>query len=319
MRFLIIADPLTDLKPASDTGLSLLREALTCGHEVCWATPEDLCLDGNQLWVTATVLESCAPRALPIPLKEHGSMALDSFNGIWIRKDPPFDMGYLSLCWLLSLLEDRISIINSPATLMRYHEKLLPLEAWRAGAIKEEELVPTFLTTGEDLPRRPSFPDGPVISKPWFGYGGHDVEKWSSIEESLDSAFGPGEAFTILQPFLEEIHEQGDRRVLFVEGDYVGDFVRKPAAGSIRANMAQGGSVEQNDMTPQIRDLSERVGGFLKSIGVFLAGADFIGTKLTEINITAPTGFEALVDLGHENPSRIFLERAEAHAETFKR
>ena len=49
MRFLIVANELTELSPQTDTGLGMAREALSRGHEVTWATERDFTLDLGQL------------------------------------------------------------------------------------------------------------------------------------------------------------------------------------------------------------------------------------------------------------------------------
>lgn len=314
MKFLIIADPVESLTAETDSGLSMLREALRRGHDVSWATPKDLRLYQDDLHVRAARVGACDDEARPTLEKTDEGIRVETFDGVWIRKDPPFDLNYLSMCWLLALVEPTVPMINSPELLLRYHEKLLPHEATRAGLIKKDELVPTFMVTGEGhhIPR--DFPAGEIVSKPWFGYGGSEVEKWGSIQEALDAAYGPEEALTLFQPFLSQVIDSGDRRVIFINGEYAGDVVRIPQPGSIRANLVQGAKAERREMTAQEKDLTTRVGQFLKSIGIQLAGADYISGRLTEINITAPTGFEAIADLEQPNPSVKYLDLAESLA-----
>lgn len=311
MKILIIADPIPGLTASSDTGLSILREALLREHSVHWATDADLQLSRNRLWVRAAQVTSCAEGELPAIQPADKALALEHFDNVWIRKDPPFNPDYLSLCWLLSLEEKNIPMINPPSVLLRYHEKLLPYEALRAGYIQEAELVPSFMATGEQHTGPTDFPEGEIITKPWLGYGGRDVEKWNSIDEALQSSDGPDKHFTLFQPFLPQVMETGDRRVLFIDGEYAGDVVRLPPEGSIRANLVQGARAELREMTPQENELTKRIGKFLKSVGILLAGADYIDGLLTEINITAPTGFEAVAGLGQKNPRIKYVDLAE--------
>jgi len=319
MRFLIIADPIEKLIAASDTGLSVLREALARNHTVYWATSQDLQLYQNSLLVRTSRVSRCEPAKLPELQPQEEGVRIDSFDGVWIRKDPPFDPDYLSLCWLLALEEEKVPMLNPPSRLLRYHEKMLPFEALQQGFITEQEMIPTYLVSGEEHTIPNDFPAGPIISKPWFGYAGRDIEKWNSIQDALDSAYGPAEHYTLFQSFLARVTETGDRRVFFIDGEYCGDVLRLPQQGSILANLAQGGIAELRDMTAQEKDLTKRVGHFLKSIGILIAGADYIDGRLTEINITAPTGFEALATLGQANPSVQYLDLAEALAKEKKR
>lgn len=311
MKFLIVADPIEGLNPKGDTGLSMLREALVRGHDMFWTTDEDFRLDQNRLWVRASLIESCEEKALPRVLKYEENLPIEDFNGVWIRKDPPFKLRYLTLCWILSLEEHKISMINPPSKLLRYHEKLLPYEALRAGYIRKEELIPTYFVSGIPHQTRPDFSESKIISKPWFGYGGNDVLLWPSIDEAFRFTIQSGKGPNLFQPFIPTVKEKGDRRVLFIDGDYVGDVVRMPQKDSIRANLLQGGKPELREMSDHEKDMTRRIGEFLKSIGIFVAGADYIDEYLTEINITAPTGFEAVADLGQPNPRAQYMDLVE--------
>jgi len=311
MKFLIVSDPIPELSPKGDTGLSMLREALGRDHEVYWATASDLRLAENQLWIRARRIQSCQEAVLPQADDYEEGLRVDAFDGLWIRKDPPFDGAYQSLCWLLALVEAEVPMINPPSCLLRFHEKLLPYEALRRGFIKAEELIPTYMVTGEDHQIQPHFTSDQIITKPWMGHGGRSVECWPNLDEAMNSALAPDNPFTLIQPFISSVREQGDRRVLFINGDYCGDVVRIPPEDSILANLVQGAKAESRPMTEQEQDLTKRVGQFLKSIGMLLAGADYIDGRLTEINITAPTGFEAVADVGQVNPRGKYLDLAE--------
>ncbi len=312
MKFLIISDPTEGLIADSDTALSMLREGLARGHEVYWATETDLWLADNRVQVSATAVLSCEEKALPELATTSEELPITSFNGVWIRKDPPFDQNYVALCWLLALEEKNVSMLNAPSLLLRYHEKMLPFEALQADFLTAEDLIPSYLETGEERRIPPSFPEGAVISKPWLGHGGRDVELWPNLQEAFDSPLHGLEPYTIYQHFVPNIQECGDRRVIFINGEYCGDFVRIPQEGSIRANLAQGAEAVARPMNPKEERLTQKVGNFLKDIGIHIAGADYIDGRLTEINITAPTGFEPMAALGQENPRQKFLDLAES-------
>ena len=245
MKFLIISDPTEGLIADSDTALSMLREGLARGHEVYWATETDLWLADNRVQVSATAVLSCEEKALPELATTSEELPITSFNGVWIRKDPPFDQNYVALCWLLALEEKNVSMLNAPSLLLRYHEKMLPFEALQADFLTAEDLIPSYLETGEERRIPPSFPEGAVISKPWLGHGG-------------------------------------------------------------------GAEAVARPMNPKEERLTQKVGNFLKDIGIHIAGADYIDGRLTEINITAPTGFEPMAALGQENPRQKFLDLAES-------
>lgn len=304
MNFLIVADPIRSLRPKTDTSLALVREAITRAHTVHWCTQEDLFLWDGRVFLRAEEVVGCAEGSLPATETVRETQALNSYDGVWIRKDPPFDSSYLSLCWLLALEERNVPILNRPSALLRYHEKMLPLEAVEAGFLRHEELIPTFLPTGRRLNVPADFPQGESVTKPWLGHGGAGVKL-------LEKPQTP-EPFHLLQPFLKEVRQTGDRRIFFLNGDVIGSFARIPAEGDIRSNLAVGGRAAMREMNKREVDISDRLGAFLKEIGVVFAGADMIQEKISEVNITSPTGFQAFHEVGGRRLAPLYLEYAES-------
>ncbi len=313
MKILVIANATESLNAASDTALGFAREALSRGHQVSWATSQDLRLWNNQVEVRHQILQNCAEAELP-SLAEAELAPVNQFQSIWIRKDPPFDMEYLSLCWLLGLEENSISILNPPSVLARFHEKMIPFEAVRQGFLNSEDVVPTFLSTAEEDSVPGDFPIGSCISKPWFGHGGRDVEQWTNATEAFATPFGPSHGYTLFQPFLPAVTQSGDRRVLFIHGEYAGDVVRIPQSGSIKANLVQGARGELQDLNATEEALVKKLSGFLKQHNIYFAGADFIDGHITEVNITAPTGVETIRALGGPDLRKPYLDMVEALA-----
>ncbi|MGZ3712972.1 MAG: hypothetical protein ACXVBE_14505, partial [Bdellovibrionota bacterium] len=176
MIFLIIGDPIRNLKPKTDTSLALVREAQLRAHTIHWATPHDLYLWEGRVMARVEAITGCAVGSLPATETIDEPQAINGYDGVWIRKDPPFDVSYLSLCWLLALEENNVPMLNKPSTLLRYHEKMLPWEALEKGFLRPDEVIPTFLPTGKRMNVPSNFPKGECITKPWLGHGGKDVE-----------------------------------------------------------------------------------------------------------------------------------------------
>jgi glutathione synthase len=304
MNFLIVGDPLRSLKPKTDTSLALAREALSRTHEVHWTTCEDLFLWEGRVFARVESLTGCAEGSLPATETVKEFQSVNSYDGIWIRKDPPFDSSYLSLCWLLALEENNVPILNKPSVLLRYHEKMLPFEAVEKGFLTQEELIPTFLPTGRRIPVPAAFPKGESVTKPWLGHGGKDVRL-------LPSPASP-EPYFFLQPAQKEIHRTGDRRIFLLDGEVIGSFVRLPPEGEIKANIASGGKGVLRDMNKREKDIADRLGLFLKEAGIVFAGADMINEKISEVNITSPTGFLTLQQIGGRRLSPLVLEFCES-------
>jgi glutathione synthase len=303
MNFLVIADPIRNLKAKTDTTLAMVRDALTRAHEVHWCTSDDLYLWEGRVFARVDKIEGCAEGSLPVTDTIKEPQSINSYDGVWIRKDPPFDQSYMSLCWLLALEENNVPMLNKPSLLLRYHEKMLPWEAVEKGFLTTDEVIPTFLPTGRRFPVPENFPRGESVLKPWLGHGGKDVKQIANPQTP--------EPFNILQPLQKEVTRTGDRRIFILDGEVIGSFPRMPAEGSIISNLAAGGTGVFKEMTKREAETADRLAVFLKEIGIAFAGADMIDGKISEVNITSPTGFVTYHQVGGRRLAPVYLEYAE--------
>lgn len=316
MKFLIAADPMEGLKPQSDTSLAFAHEALSRGHEVFWATDQDIGLRNSVVYALSWCILSC-PEGELATLGKSELKPISSFDGVWIRKDPPFEESYVTLCWLLSLEEHRVAILNPTRALLRFHEKLIPPYLLSMGFVQPDDLLPTFLScrgmNSHDLERSWS-PEarksGRFVTKPWLGYGGNGVEIWDSLDEAAQ-ATTEKQGRSLIQPWSEEILTLGDRRVHFMDFRAQGNFVRLPRPGSQLANLAQGGSAVLRPLTSDEERICRGIERFLESEGICFAGVDLLAGKLSEVNITSPTGLLMLKKLGGPDLAQKYVDIAE--------
>lgn len=300
MKILVVADPLEKLRPKSDTSLALVHAALGRSHRVDWAIADAVEVNGEQVLVESRPVDRCEKDALPGLGKENWK-PLSDWDVVFVRKDPPFDSSYVKLCWLLALEEKRVWMLNRPSCLLRYHEKMLPLEAAAQGFLKLKDLIGTHIGR---LSRAKAFVSGlparrEIVVKPFLGFGGGSVQRTrrEAFLEMSQSQFSD----SLVQPFQDAIATHGDRRVFFLEGKRIGDFVRLPPKGGFVSNLAQGGTAEMRAMSAADKEVAGRVGKFLKKAGIVFAGADMIGPLVSEINITSPTGLRKLEEFtGHD-------------------
>lgn len=292
--WLIIIDPIDKLQIPIDTSIFVGECALKRGISVYFATEFDLTIERSKVHVLASraneVFVDKAPRLVAAEKK-----LLSDFAVIFIRKDPPFDPSYVKLCWLLATVSGKSLILNAPELLLRYHEKMLPIEGLAQGFLKKTDVTNTFL--GDAAAARADLGDAPCILKPFLGHGGRGVEKHRASD--LDDK--KVTADTLVQPYLSEIEKLGDFRVIFIQGKVRGFFSRFPKAGHYLSNVAQGGTPKLVSMSAAQKKTMDRVSKFLKKLGVYLAGVDLIGTKVSEINITSPSGLRIYSNLSGEN------------------
>ena len=66
--------------------------------------------------------------------------------------------------------------------------------------------------------------------------------------------------------------------------------------------MVVGGTAEGVDLTDREREICETIGPELKRRGLIFVGIDVIGGLMTEINVTSPTGAQAIKRLTGLDP-----------------
>jgi glutathione synthase len=97
----------------------------------------------------------------------------------------------------------------------------------------------------------------------------------------------------MIQAFVPDAQE-GDRRVIVVGGEPVGVVRRVATGGDFRCNMAAGADVAADRVTNLDRAICARPRPDLLDDGLYVVGLDVIGDRLTEINVTSPTGLREI-------------------------
>ena len=97
----------------------------------------------------------------------------------------------------------------------------------------------------------------------------------------------------IAQEFIPEV-SKGDKRIILLDGEILGAINRIPKKGEIRSNMHVGGKAAATKLTVDEINICKEISNNLKKNGQIFVGIDVIGGKLTEINVTSPTGLQEL-------------------------
>jgi glutathione synthase len=114
----------------------------------------------------------------------------------------------------------------------------------------------------------------------------------------------------IAQEFLPDV-TANDRRLLVINGQLKAVFKRTPKAGTIRGNVAVGGTAKPCDVSDADHMIAKRLAPFLVEHGVMLAGVDAVGDRLIEVNITSPTGLRIAERLYGQNLAKYFWDAAQ--------
>lgn len=283
-------DPIDKINIAADSTFRIMEEAQARGHRLFYYTPDRLA------WREGRVLARGWPVTLRREAGDHFTLGpeterdLATQDVVWLRQDPPFDMGYLTTTYLLEKLSPGVLVVNDPFWVRNYPEKLLVLDF--------PELTPPTLVA-RDFATLRAFKarHGDIILKPLYGNGGAGVFRLDPNDRNFNALYelfaGMNREPLIAQKFLPAV-SAGDKRVILVEGEPVGAINRVPAEGETRSNMHAGGRPEPVALTARDREICAAIGPLLREKGQIFVGIDVIGDWLTEINVTSPTGLQEL-------------------------
>lgn len=305
MRVAIQMDPLEDVIIHHDTTFMLAEEAQARGAEVWVYGPEHLsCLNGR---VVARARPATVQRVPGTPglFGEEAELDLaDDVDVVLMRQDPPFDMSYITACHLLELISDETLVLNDPAFVRGSPEKLFPL--------KYPDIMPPTLIS-RDIQAIKAFRDKhqDIILKPLYGMGGAGVFRLkpgdSNFASLIEMFFGASREPIIAQGFLPDVKD-GDKRIILIDGKAVGAINRRPEKGQTRSNMAVGGTAEKTELTSSDLKICDIIGPELKHRGQVLVGIDVIGDKLTEVNVTSPTGLQEVKQFSGVDAAALFWD-----------
>ena len=310
LRIAVQMDPLETVNIAGDSTFALMLGAQARGHRLFHYSAEDLNYRDGKVWSKARPVT-----VQPVAGDHHRfdepvtlDLAADT-DVVLMRQDPPFDLGYITATHLLERVQGRTLVVNDPAAVRNAPEKVWVLDFARY-------MPPTLITRSLGEARAFLAEHGEVVVKPLHGNGGKAVFKvgrdganLSSLIEVFNTAYREPH---IVQAFVPEIAE-GDKRIVFVDGEVAGAVNRLPGEGEIRSNLAVGGKAAKTQLTDREREICAILGPELKARGLFFVGIDVIGGKwLTEINVTSPTGIVAIDRFNGTDTPALFWERIEA-------
>jgi glutathione synthase len=311
VKLLFILDPLEELKAYKDTSVAMMRAAQARGHQIHVCEQGDLYSRGRvygragRLSLTDNDEDWYRPHA-------REEVPLTSFNAVLMRKDPPFDLEYLTSVWLLSQAErEGARVFNNPAAVRDHNEKLGILEFPQfiapTLATRDPEAVHAFIDEQRD-----------VILKRLDGMGGESIFRVKADDPNrnviVETMVQGGARSAMAQRYIPAIKD-GDKRVLLIDGKPVPHCLARMAKpGETRANLAAGGSGVARPLSARDLEIAEALGPVLAARGLLLVGLDVIGEHLTEVNVTSPTCFREIQDQTGFDVSRVFIEAVERKA-----
>ena len=283
--------------PSQDSTLRIIHEAVKRGHEVSITHPSNLTIRDSitlSLCKQISLAEKLTSNITSFykTVKFNTEMCpLKEFDVIFMRDNPPLDGLVLNF---LDSIKDDVFIINAIDGLREANNKIYTAAYFDP----ERKLIPaTYVSKNIDYLLRiiEESENDKMIMKPLDGYGGSGViiiEKsaMKNIRSLLDFYINRDRDhsnYVILQEYIEGA-EEGDVRILMLNGKPIGALKRVPIKGDVRSNISAGGSVEKYKLTKEDKILCEKIGEKLVRDGIYYAGLDLINGKLIEVNVMSP-------------------------------
>jgi glutathione synthase len=300
LKLTFIVDPIEQLNPFHDTSVALIEAAQKIGHEVWITQIETLQFqDGKTsallkpiilkpIILVDNIWESSQPW---YELGEAVRIPLEQMDMVFMRKDPPVSTAYLYATYLLDYVDSsKTLLINHPSGLRAANEKMF--------ALQFQEIIPeTIVAQDKETIRSFVRTQGMAVLKPLNGKGGEGILLLQDCDRNLNSLIEistfEGKIPVMVQKYLPQAQD-GDKRIILLNGEAIGVVNRVPSGNEFRGNMATGGHVLQSRLTNRDQFICAQVSPILKKHGLIFVGIDVIGGYLTEINVTSPTGIREI-------------------------
>jgi glutathione synthase len=327
MKIAFLMDPLESIQPENETTSHLMYECNERGHAVFFLEPHDVYIRSDQ--VVARMRNISVARGLNmaeywrsiIQCTAHEHLifeAITELDVLFLRSNPPLNYQTIEF---LQTVNNQVFLLNATTGQILGNSKLYILNF--------PEIIPETHVSRDPSRLRKIIDDfgGAMVVKPLQRFGGEGVIKVSTMDPvNLNSlihyyvrayeTYARREAIMV-QEYLQDVEQDGDIRVLLLNGEILGAMRRKPKHGDFRTNVHAGGDVFAHQMTEQEKRICQIVKDKLVADGLYFVGIDIIGGKLVEINCVSPGGIPRINQLNNarlEKKVIDFVERKTASA-----
>ena len=291
LRVAIQMDPIEHVNIEGDSTFAMAEEAQIRGYEIFVYQVETLSWQEGKVSARAKPAKVQRVKGDHVSLGEEVVLDLaEDVDVILMRQDPPFDMSYITAAHLLEFLKGKTLVVNDPFWVRSSPEKIVPL-------LFPELMPPTLVSRDRETIKAFQAEHQDIVVKPLFGNAGAAVFRIKpedgNLGALLDLFFTTSRDPIMVQAFVPGVFD-GDKRIILVDGEPVGAINRVPKGNDIRSNLAVGGTAHPVDLSEADLAICRAIGPTLKERGLLFVGIDVIAGRLTEINVTSPTGALAL-------------------------
>ena len=299
-------DHIDTLSISGDTTFALCLEAQNRGHKIFHYTPDKLTYKNGKTTSLIEPLQVMDDEDNYFTLGKPFETDFLDIDFVFMRQEPPFNMNYITYTHLLEHLPKNTRIINNPISVRNAPEKLL--------VTFFEDLMPeTLISLDVDAILNFQKIHKDTVLKPLYGKGGEGIIRLQNSEDifiKIERFIKDQEEPIMVQPFLPEV-ENGDKRIILLNGEPVGCLNRIPAKGEFRSNLGVGGIPKLSELTQSDMKICKTIKPVLQEMNLVFVGIDVIGKYLTEINVTCPTGVRQIKNLGGTDIPEMFWKYVE--------
>ena len=299
-------DHIDTLSISGDTTFALCLEAQKRGHKIFHYTPDKLTYKNGKTLSLVEPLQVMDDEDNHFTLGKPFETDFLDIDFVLMRQEPPFNMNYITYTHLLEHLPKNTRIINNPISVRNAPEKLL--------VTFFEDLMPeTLISLDVDAILNFQKIHKDIVLKPLYGKGGEGIIRLQNSKDifiKIERFIKDQEEPIMVQPFLPEV-EDGDKRIILLNGEPVGCLNRIPAKGEFRSNLGVGGIPKLSELTQSDMKICKTIKPVLQEMNLVFVGIDVIGKYLTEINVTCPTGVRQIKNLGGSDIPEMFWKYVE--------
>jgi glutathione synthase len=306
-KIAIQMDPLESINIKTDSTYILALEAQKRGYRLFHYLPENLIYESGRVSALGNVFKLFPNKKTFFKKSKTQKIFLDDYDVVLVRQDPPFNMSYITATYLLEMVSEKTLILNDPKSIRDNPEKLSMFNF-------KNIIPPTLISKNTEQCFNFQKKYKKTIIKPLYGNGGEGISKLEGTNDLLKrkilKLISRYKQPIVIQKYLKEIKE-GDRRIILIDGEYVGSVARIPKKGSVTANFHTGGTAKKVGLVRRDKKICSILKPFLKKKKLFFTGVDVIGNYLTEINVTSPTGIQEINKLNGVRLEEFFWDRVE--------
>ncbi len=301
-------DSIESINIKKDSSFAILLKAQKRNYKIYYMKIKHLYKKNNIAYANSRIIKVYANNKKWFKYVKKKTIILNKLNVILMRKNPPVNLNFIYSTYILDNLKKTTLLINNAKHLRNYNEKLITLKfpniIPKTLISKKYKDIKKFLKKEKDIILKPMNEMG---GSSIFRVQNNDINSSVIIENMTKNQ----KKFCIAQKFIPEI-KNGDRRILIINNKVIPYCLcRIPKKGEIRGNLAAGGKGKVEKISKKHFKIIQPILKFLKKKKIFFSGLDLIGNKLTEINITSPTGIQEIEKYSKFKICSLFLNELE--------